>query len=119
MVTNTAVSHSPQYDDSEFEYAGFWIRFAACIVDNLIIMIISAPFVFIINQQMMAMSVDEIPFYIARDAILHLAALAAVIWFWVKKAQHQVKCSLGCKSVMPKRGNLSVCQGHYCDILVI
>ena len=95
MVTNTAVSHSPQYDDSEFKYAGFWIRFPACIVDNLIIMIIFAPFVFIINQQMMAMSVDEIPFYIARDAILHLAALAAVIWFWVKKGATPGKMLFG------------------------
>lgn len=127
MVTNTAVSHSPQYDDSEFEYAGFWIRFVACLVDNLIIMIIIAPYWFYNYQQMMAMPADQIPFYSvgdailysAGDAILNLVMAAAVVWFWVKKVQHQVKCSLGCKSVMPKQGNLSVCQGHYCDILVI
>ena len=40
MVTNTAVSHSPQYDDSEFEYGdGYDLRH--CLVDNLIIMIIN------------------------------------------------------------------------------
>lgn len=93
MVTNTAVSHSPQYDDSEFEYAGFWIRFVACLVDNLIVMIIIAPYWFYNYQQMMAMPADQIPFYSvgdailysAGDAILNLVMAAAVVWFWVKK----------------------------------
>lgn len=95
MVTNTAVSHSPQYDDSEFEYAGFWIRFAACIVDNLIIMIISAPYWFYNYQQMMAMPADQIPLYSAGDAILHLVIGAAVVWFWVKKGATPGKMLFG------------------------
>ena len=95
MVTNTAVSHSPQYDDSEFEYAGFWIRFAACIVDNLIIMIISAPYWFYNYQQMAAMPVDQMPLYSAGDAILHLVIGAAVVWFWVKKGATPGKMLFG------------------------
>ncbi|STY80687.1 RDD family protein [Moraxella catarrhalis] len=94
MVTNTAVSHSPQYDDSEFEYAGFWIRFAALIVDDLIIMIISAPYWFY-NYQQMTMPVDQIPFYSAGDAILSLVLGAAVIWFWVKKGATPGKMLFG------------------------
>lgn len=95
MVTNTAVSHNPQYDDSEFEYAGFWIRFAACLVDNLIIMIIAAPYWFYNYQQMMAMPVDEIPFYSVGDAILHLVMMVAVVWFWVKKGATPGKMLFG------------------------
>ncbi|OAV05862.1 RDD family protein [Moraxella catarrhalis] len=95
MITNTAVSHSPQYDDSEFEYAGFWIRFAACIVDNLIIMIIFAPYWFYNYQQMAAMPVDQIPFYSAGDAILNLVMAAAVVWFWVKKGATPGKMLFG------------------------
>lgn len=95
MVTNTAVSHSPQYDDSEFEYAGFWIRFAACIVDNLIIMIIFAPYWFYSYQQMAAMPVDQMPLYSAGDAILHLVIGAAVVWFWVKKGATPGKMLFG------------------------
>ncbi|WP_163599039.1 RDD family protein [Moraxella catarrhalis] len=95
MITNTAVSHSPQYDDSEFEYAGFWIRFAACIVDNLIIMIIFAPYWFYNYQQMAAMPVDQMPLYSAGDAILHLVIGAAVVWFWVKKGATPGKMLFG------------------------
>lgn len=95
MVTNTAVSHSPQYDDSEFEYAGFWIRFVACLVDNLIIMIIIAPYWFYNYQQMMAMPADQIPFYSAGDAILNLVMAAAVVWFWVKKGATPGKMLFG------------------------
>lgn len=95
MVTNTAVSHSPQYDDSEFEYAGFWIRFAACLVDNLIIMIIAAPYWFYNYQQMAAMPVDQMPLYSAGDAILHLVIGAAVVWFWVKKGATPGKMLFG------------------------
>lgn len=95
MVTNTTVSHSPQYDDSEFEYAGFWIRFAACIVDNLIIMIIFAPYWFYNYQQMAAMPVDQMPLYSAGDAILHLVIGAAVVWFWVKKGATPGKMLFG------------------------
>lgn len=95
MITNTVVSHSPQYDDSEFEYAGFWIRFAACIVDNLIIMIIFAPYWFYNYQQMVAMPVDQMPLYSAGDAILHLVIGAAVVWFWVKKGATPGKMLFG------------------------
>lgn len=95
MVTNTVVSHSPQYDDSEFEYAGFWIRFAACIVDNLIIMIIFAPYWFYNYQQMAAIPVDQMPLYSAGDAILHLVIGAAVVWFWVKKGATPGKMLFG------------------------
>ncbi|MPW75176.1 transporter [Moraxella catarrhalis] len=95
MITNTVVSHSPQYDDSEFEYAGFWIRFAALIVDNLIIMIISAPYWFYNYQQMVAMPVDQMPLYSAGDAILHLVIGAAVVWFWVKKGATPGKMLFG------------------------
>lgn len=95
MITNTVVSHSPQYDDSEFEYAGFWIRFAACIVDNLIIMIIFAPYWFYNYQQMMVMPVDQIPFYSAGDVILNLVMAAAVVWFWVKKGATPGKMLFG------------------------
>ena len=103
MVTNTVVSHSPQYDDSEFEYAGFWIRFVACLVDNLIIMIIIAPYWFYNYQQMMAMPADQIPFYSvgdailysAGDAILNLVMAAAVVWFWVKKGATPGKMLFG------------------------
>ncbi|OAV20066.1 hypothetical protein AO372_1756 [Moraxella catarrhalis] len=95
MVTNTVVSHSPQYDDSEFEYAGFWIRFAACVVDNLIIMIIFAPYWFYNYQQMAAMPVDQMPLYSAGDAILHLVIGAAVVWFWVKKGATPGKMLFG------------------------
>lgn len=95
MVTNTVVSHSPQYDDSEFEYAGFWIRFAACVVDNLIIMIIFAPYWFYNYQQMAAIPVDQMPLYSAGDAILHLVIGAAVVWFWVKKGATPGKMLFG------------------------
>lgn len=95
MITNTVVSHSPQYDDSEFEYAGFWIRFAACIVDNLIIMIIFAPYWFYNYQQMVAMPVDQMPLYSAGDAILHLVIGVAVVWFWVKKGATPGKMLFG------------------------
>lgn len=95
MVTNTAVSHSPQYDDSEFEYAGFWIRFVACLVDNLIIMIIIAPYWFYNYQQMAAIPVDQMPLYSAGDAILHLVIGAAVVWFWVKKGATPGKMLFG------------------------
>ena len=115
MITNTAVSHSPQYDDSEFEYAGFWIRFVACLVDNLIIMIIIAPYWFYNYQQMMAMPADQIPFYSAGDAILYsagdailnLVMAAAVVWFWVKKGATPGKMLFGLQVRDAKTGQFT------------
>ena len=96
MIANThSLAHDPRHDDSEFEYAGFWIRFAAYVVDSLICMVVLAPYWFYTYGQMMDMSVDQIQPYTAWDLIVSLVMLAIFIWFWVKKGATPGKMLFG------------------------
>lgn len=69
---------------SRYEYAGFWIRVAASLVDNLIILLLTAPF--LISYYGVDRYVDVL-IYGDYGNVLYLLLMlvfpcAAFIWFW-------------------------------------
>lgn len=87
--------HDPRTDDSEFEYAGFWVRFAAYCVDSLLILVLMLPYYFYSYMQYADVPIDEMPAYTPMDLVLTVAVIALFIWFWVKKGATPGKMLFG------------------------
>lgn len=99
----------------DYEYAGFWIRFAAALIDTIVVIIVFlVPLTFIYGTE-----------YWTGDKLYHgfwdiflsyVAPFLATIWFWIKFFGTPGKMALGLKLVDAKSGNrLSIGQsvGRY------
>lgn len=71
-------------NESDFEYAGFWVRLGAAIVDTLLIMLITFPILVSIygwkyfdSERMVSGFADFL--------ISWLFPVVATVWFWTKK----------------------------------
>lgn len=87
--------HDPRYDDSEYQYAGFWVRLVAQLVDSLIFFLLTLPFMYYQWQQMANMPIEEIPVYSPMDIVINLVFAVVVIIFWVKKGATPGKMLFG------------------------
>ncbi len=102
-------------NESEFEYAGFWVRVGASIIDTLLIMIITIPIlVSIYGWQHFDSGV-----LIAGPAdflISWVFPAVAVIWFWTQRQATPGKAALSLRVLdADSGGNLSIGQsiGRY------
>ena len=78
------MTHDPRLDDSEYVYAGFWVRLGAYVVDSLIIMVLLAPFYYFEYQRWADVPIEQMPTYTVTDFVLTAVIVLLVVWFWVK-----------------------------------
>jgi uncharacterized RDD family membrane protein YckC len=82
-------------NDSEFEYAGFWVRFWATMVDSLILLAVSLPLL--------------IPFYdsLSVNVLVSWVLPAAwAVWFWSKKGASPGKMALSLQVLDARTGDI-------------
>lgn len=86
-----------------YQYAGFWIRSGAVLIDTLILMlIISVPLTLIYGANYWS---DELLVHGVWDLLLsYVLPIAATIWFWVRFSATPGKMALKLKVVDAKTG---------------
>ncbi len=89
---------------NEQEYAGFWIRLGAVLIDVIIILIVTGiPLTLIYGQQYW---LGEQTYYGVWDALLNYAfPFVATIWFWRRFLGTPGKMATNLKIVDAKTGN--------------
>lgn len=88
-------AHDPRLDDSEFEYAGFWVRLAAYFIDGIVFMIVLLPYFYYSYVQLAELPVDQVPAYSLIDFLVSILGVIVVVWFWVKKGATPGKMLFG------------------------
>lgn len=107
-------------DKSEVEYAGFWVRVGATIIDTLLIMAITIPILSSIygwkyfgSEKLIAGPADLL--------ISWIFPVVAVVWFWTQKQATPGKAALSLRVLDADTGeNLSIGQsiGRYLGYFV-
>ncbi len=103
------------------EYAGFWRRFAAVLIDTLVLLIIITPLLYFFSEGSYLIGFDPEGDFVAQVMVLpvdwnyllinDLLPMVLVIFFWVRFRGTPGKQLLGCEVVDAKTlGNLSVGQ---------
>lgn len=89
---------------NEQEYAGFWIRFGATLIDVVIILIVfTIPLTFIYGEEYWA---SEKMFFGIWDLLLnYVLPFVATIWFWLRFLGTPGKMATKLKIVDAKTGN--------------
>lgn len=80
-------------NDTDYEYAGFWVRFWATLVDSLILLVISLPLL--------------IPFYDSMSVnflVSWIFPAAWAVWFWSRKGASPGKMALSLQVLDAKSG---------------
>jgi len=95
------------------EYAGFWIRFWASVIDSILVMMITYPLLYAIYGWVgldYGAAMQTTGF--VSILVTWILPVAAVIWFWVAKQATPGKMLLSLRVVDAKTGgSLSVAQG--------
>jgi uncharacterized RDD family membrane protein YckC len=88
----------------EQEYAGFWIRFGASLIDGLIMTIVLyIPLLFIYGEEYL---LGEQSIYGFWDVLLgYIVPIVATIWFWLRFSGTPGKMATKLKIVDAKTGN--------------
>lgn len=111
-MTNTAQSFPnpdhPAHNQTVYQYAGFWIRFVAQLVDGIIFLLISVPLLYLIygDAYFSAEPSTQIFFGVADMLISVCLPLVATFWFWTRKGATPGKMLLGLKVLDANTGNL-------------
>lgn len=82
-----APQHYEAVDDDygeEYEYAGFWIRVLAAIIDSLVIGLVIVP-IFVVVAMMGFVDVEDTSFGIA-DVVMQVLSVVFYVFCWVKYA---------------------------------
>lgn len=91
--------------DADFEYAGFWIRFGASIIDGIIIFAITAPLLVAIYGWGYFVRVDKPLFDGFADFIISwVFPLVATVMFWVYKQATPGKMAVSARVVDARTG---------------
>jgi uncharacterized RDD family membrane protein YckC len=95
------------------EYAGFWIRFWASVIDSVLVMVITYPILYAIYGWVGLDYISGRPSVGFVDILLTwILPVVAVIWFWVAKQATPGKMLLSLRVVDAKTGSsLSIAQG--------
>lgn len=88
-------------DDKKYEYAGFWIRFWALLLDGLIFSLVSAP-IFVVLGYFGLYSVEEFGLI---DVISNILWVVIYVFCWVKFAGTPGKRLLKLKILDAQTGN--------------
>ena len=81
--------HTPGDRDSDFpavEYAGFWIRFLASVLDSILVMMVIVPLLLTIYGPGVLFSMSDEPPGLAYILIVRVLPIIAVIIFWQYRA---------------------------------
>lgn len=100
------------YDTTEYEYAGFWIRVAATLIDTVIITLVFGIFGLLFdlmgfwdaNAYLARASDPNAPWYSTEDLMGSVFQLAVSVFFWVKFAGTPGKRLLKLKVLDEKTG---------------
>lgn len=116
------VADADRIDATEFEYAGFWRRVLASIVDSIIIGIITAPLLALIYGS--DYWLGESDAIVQGPADVLISWVFPIVWtvaFWLKKGATPGKMLVGIRIVRAETGEpLSVgrCLGRYVSYFV-
>lgn len=109
MSTNPYATPKSQSEDpagNEVEYAGFWIRTGATLIDALLIVAITYPLLFAIyGSEYFAMDKSVLISGPADFLLTYIAPAAASIWFWRAKQGTPGKMLLSLRVVDAQTGN--------------
>ncbi|AVG14705.1 RDD family protein [Chromobacterium vaccinii] len=100
------MADSPQVHEEELEYVGFWARVLASLVDTVLLLIVSAPLLWLLAGREAA-SVGGMPDLaelsgagsLAELLVNYLLPAVAVILFWIYKSATPGKMMLGARVV--------------------
>lgn len=105
--------------ENNYEYAGFWVRTAATLIDTLLLVMITWPILYAIyGHQYVDDTIGITPIQVLLEWIL---PIAATVVFWVTKSATPGKMALSLKVLDERTGNaLTVGQslGRYFGYLV-
>lgn len=108
--------------EDEVEYAGFWVRVGASLIDGLLLMVITLPLIYMIyGAEYWTVESTQIVMGTADAVINYLFPFVAVVALWVYKAGTPGKLVLGITVVDAKTGkNLTPMQavGRYFAYIV-
>jgi uncharacterized RDD family membrane protein YckC len=97
-------------DNEDFEYAGFWIRTLASVIDTLLMGLIIVPIGFMIYGEKYFLTIGSSIGFI--DFVLsNIVPAIVVILFWINKSTTPGKIAIGAKIVDAETGeNLTTSQ---------
>ena len=91
-------------DASEFEYAGFWIRVWAALIDTFLVVLITTPILGALYGWEYGRQASEAPFRPTEFLITWILPALAVILFWRYRAATPGKMVIGARIVDAKTG---------------
>ena len=91
-------------DPSEFEYAGFWIRVWAALIDTFLVVLITTPILGALYGWEYGRQVSDMPFRPTEFLITWILPAIAVILFWRYRSATPGKMVIGAKIVDAKSG---------------
>lgn len=92
-------------ENEEIEYAGFWVRSGATLIDTILFLMIAWPLLFMIyGSDYLAMSSNRLAIGPADVLINYIFPLVAVVILWVNKAGTPGKLVLGLRVVDAQSG---------------
>ena len=91
-------------DPSEFEYAGFWIRVWAALIDTFLVVLITTPILGALYGWEYGRQVSDMPFRPTEFLITWILPAIAVIVFWRDRSATPGKMVIGARIVDAKTG---------------
>ena len=91
-------------DPNEFEYAGFWIRVWAALIDTFLVVLITTPILGALYGWDYGRQVSDIPFRPTEFLITWILPAIAVIVFWRYRSATPGKMVIGARIVDAKTG---------------
>jgi uncharacterized RDD family membrane protein YckC len=108
----------PHIAPQDVEYAGFWIRFGAQIIDYIITLLVTYPVLYLIFGRVSA-RINDAGMIDLTDPVLYISLLFAPIWiitFWIVRQATPGKMVVGTYLVCAKTGgapSTGQCIGRY------
>lgn len=94
----------PARNNIVYEYAGFWVRFAAHLVDGVLFLLVVLPILYLTYGDTYFSS-DEHSFGVVSVLVTWVLPIVMTIWFWLKKGATPGKMLFGLKVLDDKTGN--------------
>lgn len=109
MNTHSYNPNHPAHNATVYQYAGFWVRLAAQLIDGVLWLLVSLPILYLVYGDAY-FGVNEPPvvgvFFGVFDALMSLILpIVLVVVFWLKKGATPGKMLFGLKVLDSKTGN--------------
>ncbi len=93
-------------DSHEYQYAGFWVRLFAYLIDVLLIMLLMVPYFLWQWYRYADVPLEAMPVFDPLELIINIGFAILWIWFWVKKAATPGKMLFGLQILDAQTGNM-------------